>query len=194
MGTIKLTDEQKKARARRRGKSERERDDLLIANMYLQGKPQRTIALEVGVGLSTVCNSLKKIQAEWEEAAKEAIGKKKARELAKIDHLENVYFEAWEQSKQEKQIKLAEKHENTGQQGQQGRGGNSTKTSIRKEERDGNPTYLSGVQWCIEQRCKILGLFAPVKQEQVGPTVVHVKYDMTRGGVVPADVASDEIK
>jgi hypothetical protein len=37
------------------------------------------------------------------------------------------------------------------------------KAAMRKEERDGNPEFLKGVQWCINKRCEILGFDAPKK-------------------------------
>ena len=33
----------------------------------------------------------------------------------------------------------------------------------RTEQCNGNPAYLSSIQWCIDRRCKFLGLDAPIK-------------------------------
>src|SRR5262249_3687923 len=41
------------------------------------------------------------------------------------------------------------------------------KAGVRKEQRDGNPEFLRGVERCIEMRCKIMGAFAVLK---VAPT------------------------
>ena len=32
----------------------------------------------------------------------------------------------------------------------------------------GDPRFLAGVQWCIERRCKIIGIDAPTKSELTG--------------------------
>lgn len=32
-----------------------------------------------------------------------------------------------------------------------------------KEKLIGNPAYLTGVQWCISERCKLLGIYGAVK-------------------------------
>lgn len=41
----------------------------------------------------------------------------------------------------------------------------------------GNPAYLQGVQWCIDRRCKILGIDAPLKTEQTGSFTVRIPDD-----------------
>jgi hypothetical protein len=38
---------------------------------------------------------------------------------------------------------------------------------MEREQRDGNPAFLAGVMSCIERRCKLLGLDAPVKQQNL---------------------------
>jgi hypothetical protein len=43
--------------------------------------------------------------------------------------------------------------------------GDSDESSVVVEERDGNPSWLAGVDKCIERRCKLLGLDAPVKTD-----------------------------
>jgi hypothetical protein len=35
---------------------------------------------------------------------------------------------------------------------------NRTKATSRQEQRDGNPAFLDGIERCIEQRCRILGI------------------------------------
>ena len=40
-----------------------------------------------------------------------------------------------------------------------------TSREIKKRSEEttlGDPRYLQGIQWCIQERCKILGLYAPV--------------------------------
>ena len=34
----------------------------------------------------------------------------------------------------------------------------------------GNPAYLTGVQWCISERCKIIGINAPMKIAPTDPS------------------------
>jgi hypothetical protein len=76
--------------------------------------------------------------------------------LARIDRLEQQYWDAWQASKNERQISVTEQTSGDGEK---------LKAGIRKVEQTGDPRYLAGVQWC--QRCKILGLNAPQK---IAPT------------------------
>jgi hypothetical protein len=72
---------------------------------------------------------------------------KSAVELAKIDHLEREYWAAWRDSKEPGEITSAR----------------PGRVTVKRVSRDGNPTFLDGVAWCIEQRCKIFGLYTPSK-------------------------------
>lgn len=33
------------------------------------------------------------------------------------------------------------------------------------EQCNGNPAYLFSIQWCLDRRCKLLGLDAPIKAQ-----------------------------
>lgn len=43
----------------------------------------------------------------------------------------------------------------------------------------GDPRFLQGVQWCIDRRCKLLGLDAPTKQEITGKDGAPLKFIST---------------
>jgi len=93
---------------------------------------------------------LKVLQKRWLESSLVNFDQARAKELAKIDALERTYYEAWEGSLVEKETKTAEKTT--------GGASDRIKAVSRHEHREGNPAFLAGVQWCIEQRCKILGI------------------------------------
>lgn len=141
-----------------------ERDRLEIAQRYLHGETQAAIGLALNMTRQMVSYDLKAIQEQWRESALLDINEAKARELAKIDELERTYWQAWADSKQEKQITATEK--------QTGGENDKAKASIKKEQRDGNPAFLAGVQWCIERRCKIFGFDAPTKLNHSGDITV----------------------
>jgi predicted XRE-type DNA-binding protein len=140
---------------RRREAAEVARDRRKIADLYFQGWLQAEIAEEVGVHQSTVSRDLKALQAEWLQSALVDFNKAKARELARIDRLEREYWRAWLRSVEDKEVEVQEKVEAGDKQGR-------LKVSLRREGQAGDPRFLAGVQWCIEQRCQILRLYAPV--------------------------------
>lgn len=140
----------------RRHPVQREKDLRELANRYLKGKTQAEIAVELGVSQQAISDDLKLLQKRWQAASLMDLDEAKARELAKIDELERVYWAEWLVSKQEKQVTQTAK--------KAGR----AEAMVRKETRDGNPAYLAGVQWCIDRRCKLLGLDAPERTELTG--------------------------
>lgn len=138
--------------AKKRTAFQRENDLVIIAELYLRGKSQHEIAKHIGISQKMISIDLALIRSRWAEKYISDINQAKFEELAKIDQLELTYWEAWDRSCKEKTSKSVEKNDSRG-----------NKQQIRKEERDGNPAYLAGVQWCIERRCKILGLDSPDK-------------------------------
>jgi hypothetical protein len=144
------------AEGKRRSPAQLARDRKRIGELYLRGWLQVDIAGEVGLGTATVCRDLKTLHEDWKQSGLFDYDEAKGKELARIDALELVYWGAWEESRQEKQSTLTERV-------QRARALDSEKAQVRKEEMLGDPRFLAGVQWCIEKRCKLLGLDAPTK-------------------------------
>ena len=141
-----------------------------MADLYLQGWLQADIADEIGIDQSTVSRDLKALQGEWLASALMDFNEAKAQELAKIDRLEREYWRGWERS-----------CEDAEQTTQEGTPDSVDKVKKTKKGQAGDPRFLQGVQWCIERRCKILGVDAPERHEVTGKD----------GG--PIEVTSDEL-
>ncbi|MEE4659019.1 MAG: hypothetical protein V2J89_01040 [Halieaceae bacterium] len=148
-------------RGKKRTVKERERDLAFIARHYLRGYSQNEIAVELGKATGTqvtrqqICYDLKKLQEQWREEQLEAIDELKARELAKLDHMEAEAWAAWERSKE--QAEKTKKGRRTG-----GRNAGEY-AEVQVEERIGDPRYMDLVLKCVEKRTKLLGLDAPIK-------------------------------
>ena len=143
-------------RGRRRSKSELARDRRRIADLYLQGWTQTAIANKIGIHQPAVSRDLKALQKAWLASALIDLNNAKAKELAKVDKLEREYWVAWERS--------YEDAETVKQRGSPATAGAGIKPeSIEKTVKGqaGDPRFLAGVQWCIERRCKIIGIDAP---------------------------------
>lgn len=169
----------------RRHPLQREKDLAELASRYLHGEMQSAIAEALGVTQQAVSLDLKTLQARWQKASLLDLGEHKARELAKVDELERVYWTQWAASKEDKRTIQ------TRQKGQDETG--DREALVRREERDGNPAYLAGVQWCIERRCRLLGLDAPQK---VAPTDPSGTREYGNSGLVAAlltDPAANEL-
>lgn len=131
---------------------------LEIAEMYLKGKYQSEIASELGTTQATVSRNLKAIREEWLKSALVNFNEAVAKELAKVDNLERVYWESWERSLEPFKSKTVKAKGNP--RTEEELKANAEQT-LKTEDRNGDPRYLQGVQWCIEKRCKLLGLDAP---------------------------------
>ena len=140
--------------APKRTKFEREKDLLAISSLYLQGITQAEIGQRIGVSQQQISYDLKVLRKRWLQSSIVNIDEAKARELARVDHLEREYWEAWEKSKNP--VKTIASKKVDGQQ---------TEKTIQGETGTGDPRYLSGVQWCINKRCEVLGLDAPSRTD-----------------------------
>jgi len=147
---------EKAHRKPRRSASQLARDRRRIAELYLEGWLQADIAEELELSQSTISNDLNALHKQWLESSLIDFDQAKAVEIAKVDKLEREYYRAWRESKEDKEISVTEKA-----------GGEKprSKAQIRREGQVGNPSFLAGVQWCIERRCKILGIDAPQKMQ-----------------------------
>ena len=198
--------------ATKRTTFEIESDRAEIARLYRRRHAQHEIAMLLNapdagrtyeVSRHMVQDDLEAIQKQWRADAARDFDAAKAAELARIDELERTYWRAWEASQRSKVVISEETglpdaapetppdvdgedqpKESTPQLLQ------ITKVVKRTEGQVGNPAYLAGVQWCIDRRCKLLGLDAPAKHELTGkdgqplptsPTVLVYLPDNGRG-------------
>ena len=154
-----------------------ERDRRDVADLYLQGWTQARISEHLNNNgderdyyftRSMVGYDLRALQKAWQKSALVNIDKAKAQELAKVDRLEREYWNAWERS--------CAPAITTRQEGTAVKDGieRIISTSVA---RNGDPRFLQGVQWCIERRCKILGIDAPEKHNVQTIATFHVVYD-----------------
>lgn len=158
-----------------RTRDRKNRDRVIIANMYLRGFDQFDIADEVGISRAQVSDDLRIIRKQWLESTIEDFDEAKAKELTKLDKLEWEAWAAWERSKKDKETKEQEfisvkdknkksKDEDEDEEEKP----RVAKVKLKKEGQTGNPAYLAIVKDCIKRRCDILGLDAPQKKEHSG--------------------------
>lgn len=157
---MKRTKSIKKTANKHQTPQQREAHLANVARLYLTGYLQSEIAAQTGVSQQQISYDLKILQRRWRESSGIDFNEAKQRELARIDHLELEYWQAWRASKVERKKQSAEKS------------GEHTRTRLETEAREGDPRYLQGVQWCIEQRCKILEIGIKTKNELSGELAV----------------------
>lgn len=137
-----------------------------VAEMYLRGKTIRAIAIDLGVSHGTVGNDVQIVLAEWREERLDDIDALQSAELTRISKLEETYWEAWDRSVTERKRSTTERMTTTEGEGDgDGQVTKRDRAAITKDELLGDARFLAGVQWCIDRRCKILGLDAPERHE-----------------------------
>lgn len=154
---------------KRREPSQIARDRRRCADLYLQGWLQSDIGKEIGVDQSTVSRDLKALHKDWLASALVDFDKVKAKELARVDRLEREYWRGW--------VRSCEDAETIRQEAAKDKGIEKVVKTAKGQA--GDPRFLTGIQWCIDKRCKILGIDAATKFEHAGkdggPVILRVK-------------------
>lgn len=131
-----------------------------IAGRYVRGDEQATIAQALGLTQPAISYHLQIIEAEWARQYAAAIDAAKWAQLARVDELERTYWQAWADSRE-----AINRQTQTADVPDPSKPARPSRVVQVTEERSGDPRWLAGVQWCIETRCKILGLWAPERRD-----------------------------
>lgn len=164
-----------------RTKKQREYDLQEISSLYLQGWIQAAIADHLAknrpyqITQQTISRDLKTIQERWQASSIRSFDEARARELAAIDNLERVAWEAYQSS-----IEPIIKRKTAKRVG-----GETTEATQEVSLGYGDPRFLDKVSWCIDRRCKLLGLDAPHKSEVTGKD---------GGPIVISDLTDEQLK
>ena len=132
-----------------------------VAELYIRNRYQHEIAAELGCSQSTISRDIDAIEQDWRESAVSDMECRKAKELAAIDEVQRELWAAWKRSQADHEVETTE--DGLTQQGA------FTKTTKKREDQVGDPAFMAGIQRCIEQRCKLLGLNAPDKHALTDP-------------------------
>lgn len=164
--------------APKRTKFQIERDRHEIAALYLRGRRQAEIVHHLNeserdytLTQQMISYDLQAIQGRWRKSALMDMDERKTQELAKIDTLELTYWDAWERSCEDAETATQKQRgkvtKGVGEDGQFVAEQPAEISKTRKGQA-GDPRFLTGVQWCIERRCKILGIDAPAEVKHKG--------------------------
>jgi hypothetical protein len=145
-----------------------------VATLYIQGKGQCEIARALKVVQPTVSKDLTAIRAEWLASSLRDFDAKKAEELAKLDRLEAVAWEAWRRSCEPVELTATRRSESVRLQpnGRPTRVPVETKTT-RSVARDGDPRFLAEIREVVTLRLKLIGALKPGDTNLTQQTVVQ---------------------
>ena len=151
---------------------------LLIRENLTHEQISQRIAQERDYTISSlqVGYDVRELLKRWRDAYFDDIDVLKGRELQRIDQLESAYWDSYERSlkginefkEDVTEFTSEDKVDMIGSSDDvEGEKKRTKRFMSRKfqNERDGEAKFLNGIQWCIDKRCEILGLNAPVKSE-----------------------------
>ena len=150
----------------------------IVSNLYKRGYSYRKIKEEVmkrldlqTYSLQTAQRDIQTLLDEWRESRLEDTDELVTLELARIDDTCRELWEQWEKSKTDYN-KTQRK-----QKGSPSRDAETGQTSIRTYQTErteteavclGDPSYIAEIRKQLEERRKLLGLYAPEKKELSG--------------------------
>ena len=138
-------------------------DQSKLAEMYLHGFSTADMAMRLGLTRRTVQAELSAIRKDWRTRTHLDFQSALFQQLDRIDLIEKYAFDGWERS-------LAQVSVET-RQATAASSGQVTRATVRTGSGVGDRGFLAQMAWCVEQRCKILGLEKPVAVEVRGTFV-----------------------
>lgn len=141
------------AGARKRSPLEKERDLARIQELHLKGLDSGEIAERLDMNRRWVIYDLQELQRRYAKATEDKLERHLNRQLAKIDLLEREAWAAWERSRSDREVTTKKQRRKDDSM--------MNEASQRVEQRNGDARYIAVIQWCIAERNRILGLYAP---------------------------------
>jgi len=133
-----------------------------VAELHAQGYRTATAIAERLTELGwkaanrrTIGHDLIVVRGWWRDAGVKSMDEWMLEQLAKLDRIEQVAWDAWEKSTGPRERSRTGK--TTGDAGAR------TIAQIDKQDSHGDPRYLAIIYQCIDRRCKLLGLDKPTK-------------------------------
>lgn len=142
----------------KRTKNEVENDRDAIKGLILKNKSPKEISQELGIPYPLVVSDLNAISKRWQEAVID-LDISKAEQLEKLNLLEKELWASWEKSKTETRKSTLTARSQAGSQNPRDR------TEEIIEETPGDVRYIEQIMKIIQERNKLLGIYAAVKTQ-----------------------------
>ena len=130
--------------------------ELRAMELRAVGWSQPQIAADLGITQAAVCKLLKRVETRLLRDLAETLGRQKARQALRLEHLYGEAMRAWTESKADSTRRRQRKT-------QGGDGADATVAEIVVENQHGDPRYLDEARKALADTRKLLGLDAPQK-------------------------------
>ena len=189
--------------APKRSTAEREADLVEMARMLAEGATERELADRFDLAVSTVHRDVVEIEKRWRETAAKTIDTWKAKLLAGHEHTVAEAYREWHRSKEDAQkiVELTELVEDpaviddddraiANDEAVRPKVMSLTERTVTTEASIGDPRLLTVVTNARAEQAKIVGAYAPVKQEMGGRDGAAIPVQIIE--IIPPDPPSPE--
>ncbi len=129
----------------------RRRREQLVIDRSTAGDSQYDIARDLKISQSAVSQILRRVDDRWAQENLAVIGRHKAAEARKLDHVHREALRAWEESKAQKTRRRQRKTE-----GASSRSG-GTVAEVTVEDSHGDPRFLETARRALADRARLWG-------------------------------------
>ncbi len=153
------TPRRRRGRGGQRGHEPRARictREVRAMELRVQGWSQPQIAADLGITQAAVCKLLKRIETRHLRELTETLGRQRARQALRLEHLFAEAMRAWNESKADSTRRRQRQTQGSGSAG-------ATVAEIVVENQHGDPRYLDEARKLLADSRKLLGLDAPQK-------------------------------
>jgi predicted transcriptional regulator len=130
--------------------------ELRAMELTVLGWSQLQIAADLGISQAAVSKLLRRIETRLLRELAETVGRQKARQTLRLEHLFAEAMRAWNESK-------ADTTRRRQRQTQAGAGAGATVAELVVENQHGDPRYLDEARKALADQRKLWGLDAPQK-------------------------------
>jgi hypothetical protein len=170
----------------KRTRAERKRDLADVATLHVAGSTQQEIADWISrhrpykLDRSQIAYDLKELQSQWQQKSTKTIQRAVLLEVVRINQIECLAWECWDRSIGEV-VRVRHRKIASPRKGSPAQQSVREVVIIQKSISHGDTRYMKIIQWCVDQRCKILGLYAD-RTHQRGKAHFHTKDGLESGG------------
>jgi predicted transcriptional regulator len=143
-----------------------------VVRLATEGRSQHEIARVVGISQPAVCHILRRVDERWLAENQDRVGRAKAEQTRKLDHLYREALHAWEQSKAQKTRRRQRKTEGL----EAGAGGGVAELIV--DDSHGDPRYLEAARRALADQARAWGV--PDASAGQGPALPAV-FTLTLG-------------
>ncbi len=129
----------------------RRRREQLVIDRSTAGDSQYDIARDLNISQSAVSQILRRVDDRWAQENLDVIGRHKAAEARKLDHVHREAIRAWEASKAQKTRRRQRKTEGASS------GSGGTVAEIMVEDSHGDPRFLETARRALADRARLWG-------------------------------------